>query len=306
MPVAPSNSSNPMYQMKRMMVLAAALSVMMLSVMSFFRNAVRSENEVRKKLDCNFLGEIPHEKKHKTLQAMLSRRKSSILLTSPLTSFHFVESIRKLRRRVEQYMNGGKVLMVTSLLENEGKSTVAVNLALALAQKHGRVLLIDSDTRKPACHAILEQKKFAHGVREVLRKEAAVAEALVRYRKTNMYMLLEKKGNTKSADLITSAEMAKLLEWARGEFDYIVLDLPPIVAGSDTESMKELADASILVVRQNVATAKAINKAVADMDDGRAKLIGCVLNNVHSTRLTSGQGHRYGSYDRYRYYTAKG
>jgi Mrp family chromosome partitioning ATPase len=100
--------------------------------------------------------------------------------------------------------------------------------------------------------------------------------------------------------------MAKLLEWARGEFDYIVLDLPPIVAGSDTESMKELADASILVVRQNVATAKAINKAVADLDDGRAKLIGCVLNNVHSTRLTSGQGHRYGSYDRYRYYGAKG
>ena len=181
---------------------------------------MRCENEVRKKLDCNYLGEVPHEKKNKTLKAVVSRRKSSILMTNPLASFQFVESIRKLRRRVEQYMNGGKVLMVTSLLENEGKSTVAVNLALALAEKHDRVLLIDSDTRKPACHVILEQKKCAHGVWEVLRKEAAVSEALVRYRKTNMYMLLEKKGNTKSADLITSAEMAKLLEWARGDFEY--------------------------------------------------------------------------------------
>ena len=81
--------------------------------------------------------------------------------------------------------------------------------------------------------------------------------------------------------------------------------MPPIVAGSDTESMKELADASLLAVRQNVATAKAINKAVADLDDGRAKLIGCVLNNVYSTRLTSGQGHRHGGYGSYRYYTAK-
>ena len=54
-------------------------------------------------------------------------------------------------------MDGGKVVMVTSLLENEGKSTVAVNLALAMAKKHERVLLIDCDLRKPACNAILDQ-----------------------------------------------------------------------------------------------------------------------------------------------------
>lgn len=305
MPAAAVNSANAMYQMKRMMVLAAMGSVVLLALMSALRNTVRSEKEARKKLDCDYLGEVPHEKKRKTFLAKLTRRKSSILLTSPLTSFRFVESIRKLRRRVEQYMDGGKVLMVTSLLENEGKSTVAVNLALALSQKHGKVLLMDCDTRKPACHAILEQKDFPHGLREVLRGETKISDALVRYRVTRMDMLLEKKGNTRSADLITSERMKALLEWARKEYDYIVLDLPPIVAGSDTESMKELADASVLVVRQNVAAAKAVNKAVATLDGGRAKLIGCVLNNVYSTRLTSGEGHRYGRYNRYRYYGAK-
>ncbi len=66
-----------------------------------------------------------------------------------MTSFRFVESIRKLRRRVEQHMDGGKVLIVTSLLENEGKSTVTVNLALAMEQKGKRVLLIDCDLGSP-------------------------------------------------------------------------------------------------------------------------------------------------------------
>lgn len=302
MPVSAVNSSDPMQQMKKMMVLSAAATVAAIAMMSFFRDVVRSEKEARKKLDCSFLGEIPHEKKHKTLTALLRRRKTSILITNPLTSFRFVETMRKLRRRVEQHMHGGRVLMVTSLLENEGKSTVAVNLALSMAQKYDRVLLIDSDMRKPACHAILEQRKFDYGMRDVLRKKVKVTEALVRYKRTNMYMLLEKKGNAKPGDLITSVEMAELLKWARSEFDFVILDLPPISAASDTESMKELADASILVVRQNAALAKAINKAITTLDGGRAKLIGCVLNNVYSTYLTSGQGHEYGHYHRYYHY----
>ena len=202
-------------------------------------------------------------------------------------------------------MHSGKVLMVTSLLENEGKSTIAVNLALAMAQKYDRVLLIDSDMRKPACHAILEQKKFAHGVRDVLRNPQLLADALIRYKTTNLYMLLEKNGSTGASDLITSEAMNELLEWARGEFDFIVLDLPPISAASDAEGMKELADASLLVVRQNMAVSKSLNKAIASLDGGRAKLIGCVLNNVYSTRLTSGQGHGYGHYNRYHYYGHK-
>lgn len=85
-----------------------------------------------------------------------------------MTSFRFVESIRKLRRRVEQHMDGGKVLIVTSLLENEGKSTVAVNLALAMEQKGKRVLLIDCDLRKPACGMVLGQSKFTYGLNDIL------------------------------------------------------------------------------------------------------------------------------------------
>lgn len=301
-PTGPINYADASRQMKKMVVVGAAAACILLAVMSFCRDTVRSGREARAKLDCDYLGEILHEKKRRTLFSRLRRRKASILITNPSTSFRFVETIRKLRRRVEQHMQDGNVLMVTSLLENEGKSTVAVNLAMAMAQKHSRVLLIDCDLRKPACHAVLEQRKFAHGLKDVLMEKASLSETLLRYKKSHLYMLLEKNGSRSSGDLISSENMQALIQWAREEFDFVVLDLPPMSEVSDAESVMEYADASLLIVRQNAAVAPAINKAIAALDNGSAKLLGCVLNNVYSTQLFSGQGHNYSGYDQYSRY----
>ena len=304
-PMAPMNSTNAMGQMKRMSVLAGLAAAAALAMLSFMRDVVRSGTEAQAKLDCDYLGEIPHEKKFKTVFSRFSRRKTSILLDNPVTSFRYVETIRKLRRRVEQHMADGKVVMVTSLLENEGKSTVAVNLALAMAKKHDRVLLIDCDLRKPACHAILDQKKFNAGIKEVLQGKASLADAVVRYKRTNLDILFGRKGDKNVGDLIASDRMEALLKWARERYDYVVLDLPPMAAASDAEGMAALADASILVVRQNVAAAPSLNRAIGSLEGQRAKLLGCVVNNVYTSRLSSSGG-GYGSYHKYNYYGSYG
>lgn len=301
-PTAPTNRANAMDQLKDMAVLAALGMAALVAALSFVRNAVRSSEEARNKLDCNCLGEIPHENKYKTLGARIRNRKTSILITNPTTSFRFVETVRKLRRRVEQRMRGGKVLMVTSLLENEGKSTVAVNLALALAQKHEKVLLIDCDLRKPACHTLLEQTQIPHAVRDVLAGKAAPGDAVLRDSRSGLSLLLEKQGSSSAGDLLSSHGMQSLLAWTRQEYNYVVLDLPPMTAGPDAESVTESADACLLVVRQNAALVPALNKAIATLEHGKAKLLGCVLNNVRSTRLSSGQGTGYGSYGKYGHY----
>ena len=300
-PSAPSNYANASSQMKKMAILAGAAAAVALAVWSYMRDVVRSGHEARQKLDCDYLGEIPYEKKYKTLGSRLSRRKTSILINNPVTGFRYVENIRKLRRKVEQHMDGGKVVMVTSLLENEGKSTIAVNLALAMAQKHSSVLLIDCDLRKPACHAILEQKKFGAGIKELLQEKASLAESVLQYKNTNLYTLFARKAEQNIGDMIASHRMEVLLDWARKNFDYVVLDLPPMAAASDAEGMTELADASVLVVRQNVASASALNKAVAGLEGKRAKLLGCVLNGAVSSGLTSGDGYGYGK-NKYDYY----
>ena len=309
-PMAPVNHSNANNQMKKMMLIAAAAAVAVLAVLSFLKDTVRSGAEARKKLDCDYLGEIPHENKYKTMFARIGRRKTSILISNPVTSFRFVENLRKLCRRIEQHMHSDKVLMVTSLLENEGKSTAAVNLALAMARKRKRVLLIDCDLRKPACHAILEQKKFSTGIREILLGKATLDESVLKYKNTNMYMLLARKGEQNIGDLLTSQRMEAILNWAKDNFDFVVLDLPPMNAASDAEGMAGLADACLLVVRQNVAPAAALNKVIENLDGQKAKLLGCILNNVYSTRLSSGggygYGYGYGGYYKYGHYGSYG
>ena len=213
----------------------------------------------------------------------------------------------------EVIINGRKVLMVTSLLENEGKSTVAVNLAMAMAKKYRRVLLIDCDLCKPACAILLNQKWNGSGVRDVLRGQADAADAVNREGRSGLYLMLERKGGRDSGDLVASANMKGLLEWARKEFDMVILDLPPMSAVTDAEAMADLADCSLLVVRQNAAATPALNKAIAALERGSAKMLGCVLNNVYDTALFSGQGsgapgygYGYGKYGQYGRYGAYG
>ena len=303
---APMNRTDAAGNMRKMFLLAGLAACALFALASLMRGTVRSAQEAKKKLDCSYLGEIPHENKYKTVFARLRRKKTSILITNPVTSFRFVETIRKLRRRVEQHMGGGKVLMVTSLLENEGKSTVAVNLGLAMAQKKKKVLLIDCDLRKPACHAVLDQKKFTTGIKEVLQGKASLSDSILHHRKSGMDMLLAHKGDRNTGDLITSERMDALLNWARENYDAVILDLPPMSAASDAEGMTALADACLLVIRQNVADASAINRSVAALENNKAKLLGCVLNNVYKSKLGSGggygYGYGYGSYHTYEHY----
>ena len=97
-----------------------------------------------------------------------------------------------------------------------------------------------------------------------------------------------------------------MLNWARQNFDFIVLDLPPMNVAADAESMADLADASLIVIRQNMAFAQELNNAIGNLDRHRAKLLGCVLNNVFSTQLSSGQSYGYGAYSKYRQYSHYG
>lgn len=306
-PSYPSNSVDPVDMMKKAMLLSAAAACAVLAWISFNRDVVRSDSEARNKLDCQYLGQVPHERKYKTLFSFLRHRKTSVLISNPLTSFRFVETVGKLRRRIERRMGENKVLMITSLLENEGKSTVAVNLAMAMARKNRKVLLIDCDLHKPACAILLEHKWNGFGVRDVLNGQAEPGEAISLEGSSGLYLMLEKKGGRDSGDLVASANMKHLLNWARREFDAVILDLPPISAVTDAEAMADLADCSLLVVRQNAALAPALNKAIGALERGKAKLLGCVLNNVYETVLFSGQGqgghgYGYGKYGKYGHY----
>lgn len=306
-PTYPSNSSGASRNMKRVTVLAAVAMVALLGVLSYLRDTVRSRTEAKEKLDCRFLGEVQHERKYKTLRAMLRRSKTSILVTNPATSFGFVETFRKLRRKVERYLpEDGGVVMVTSVLENEGKSTVAVNLALSLARKGKRVLLVEGDLRKSACHKILGLDASGTGTIDVIAKRASLEEAVVTEQQTGLALLPEHRSLLSSGDLVSDEGMADLVEQARQKYEYVVIDTPPMSVATDAESLADLADGTILVIRQNGVTADAANQALAALHKTKAKVLGCVLSNVYTSLLSSvggtyGYGYGYGYGYKYRY-----
>ena len=138
----------------------------------------------------------------------------------------------------------------------------------------------------------------------VLTESATLSDIILKDKTSNLYMLLEPNGTQNAAVLLSSDRMRAIIKWARREFDFVIVDLPPMAAAADSESITELADASLLVVRQNLATAPALNKAIESLKNGNAKLLGCVLNNVYSSPLPFNQDSNFGyaNYDTYGHY----
>ena len=118
---------------------------------------------------------------------------------------------------------------------------------------------------------------------------------------TGLHLLLEHKSVHSSTNLVGSAGMEHLIAQCRKQFDHIIIDMPPMFATPDTESVIEYVDGALLVVQQNAATASQLNSAAAVLDNRQSKLLGCVLNNVYTTPLSarSGYGYGYGSYGKY-------
>lgn len=307
-PASPSNSADSMKKAVKATAVAFVLAAALVCVRSFMRDAVRSRHEAERKLDCYCLGEIYHEKKPAVRRLFGRKQKTGLLITDPTRSFRFTEAVRKLRRRTEQSLGRGRVLMVTSVMENEGKSTLAVNLALAFAKKHDRVLIIDLDLRKPACHKLLGLSVSALDTAAVLSGKVRLGDAVVKEPIGGLYAVLQRGAAKRPGDLLTHEALANMITEARKHFRYVILDMPPMSAAMDSELVMEHADASLLVIRQNHVDAGVIGKAVSVLHSGRAELIGCVINNVFSSSLyvksKDSYGYDgYGGYDRYKRYS---
>ena len=305
-PVAPINRPGSFDKAVKAAVLAAVAVAGLLAAMAYMSDKIRSRKEADDRLSCHVLGELYHERKNKTLKSWANNRKKSILITDPITSFIYTESVHKLAGRMDRHRHKGEhIIMVTSVLENEGKSTVAANIALSMAKKDKKVLLIDCDLRKPSCNLIFNLPKPSVGLGDVLKGKATLEETVKYIKNGGIYLLPTKKSSKTAAELLSSQAMADLLAKAESLYDLVIVDVPPMAAASDAENICGLVDASLLVVRQNMATAEQINDA-ADTLGKSSHLLGCVFNNVYGAgnfapvyRYGYGSYGKYGKYGRY-------
>lgn len=303
-PVAPSNSKGTVPLMCRTALTAGIAVLAMLVLQAAMHDKVRSRADADKKLTCRVLGELYHERKRRKLGSLLRGRKSGILITNPLTSSIYSESIHKLSGRIDKLRRKGeRVVMVTSLLENEGKSTVAVNLALSWAAKGRRVLLLDCDLRKPACHRILELPESG-GMLKLLQGEGALADHVVKPAGSALHVVTGGKAVRNASTYVTSPVMAEVLRQAAAEYDLVIVDTPPMGLTPDAECIAEFAHCAVLVARQNTAGTEDLNHTIGLLEKTDTHMLGCVLNNVRGMGgfAPAYHGYGYGKYGRYKKY----
>ena len=209
------------------------------------------------------------------------------LIADPGASFSFKESFYRLRSLVEHGMpkqNEGEekpahVIMVSSVAASEGKSTVAANPALSLAQKHRAVLLIDADLRNPSQIRMLGKDaagpvSLAKLLQSELLTAKQIADAIVYDDETHLMTLLDVAPTKNPGHLLSSESMRRLLSVCRRTMDYIVIDTPPVGLFADSGKLTDMADGMVLVVRQDVVPACDINDAGDVLSQGKAKLLG--------------------------------
>lgn len=309
--VIPEEPSNPLQltgYMRNAAVVGMAAMIIVLALLSYYKDTIKNPEDVAVKVDAKLLGSIQFEKKNKSVASKIGRKKGSLLLNNPMLSFGYVESYRMLATRIRLAMDKEqmKVLMVTSVSENEGKSTVAANIAVAMAQEGKRVLLADCDFRKPAQYKIFEtevrdDKDFCTAV----SKRTGVKIGHVR-NLPGLYTLFSKNAKGTSWDSDSFRFMEYVFSHLRGRVDYIILDTSPMAFVSDTEEYAVLADACLLVIRQDVMEACYINDAVDNLENAGTKLIGCVLNGVRRGMITKTREYGYYSssnYGKYSHYS---
>lgn len=306
-PTVPTAPTNPLSAKKPLVMaglIGAAATVVLLCGMSYLRDTVKTEEDAENKLDTKVLGTVRYENKYKTLKSKLRRKKTSILITRPTTGFDYVETFKKLRTRIDYSMrkSGFKTLMVTSAAEDEGKSTVSVNIALAMKKKYDKVLLIDADMKKSAMHKILDHDETDYyTLNDYLEGRAELENTIVKDKNTGLYVIFARNYGERSTDLVVSNRMRELLSQAKLSMDAVVLDTSPMAVSPDAECIAEFADAAVLVVRQDRTPVKVINDMIDILNASHAKLLGCVLNNFRSADIDDkfyyGQGkYGYGKY----------
>lgn len=190
------------------------------------------------------------------------------------------EAYRSLRTNIQYSSIDEKfrVIVVTSSEPAEGKSTTAGNLALVLAQSGKHVLLVDCDMRKPSVHKKFKISNMA-GLSDLLINKNVMEEVAFKFNE-NLDIVTSGSIPPNPSEMLASKRMEKYLEDMKEEYDYIVLDTPPLRAVTDAQILSTKADGTVLVVKAEQTKRDSVLNAINLLKKVNSTIIGTVLNNV--------------------------
>ncbi|MDD5392012.1 MAG: polysaccharide biosynthesis tyrosine autokinase [Thiothrix sp.] len=256
----------------------------------FMDDKVKSINELESTTQLSVLGIVPeilNSTPSQLAQLTIKEPKSSI-----------AEAFRSLRTAMRFILRteNNAVIFVTSACAGEGKSTSATNLACAYANAGSRVLLIDADLRNPSLHKMLDINTPT-GLADYLKGNASINTLVQSTEVSNLNLIPAGVLPEDPSELLSSPLMRELLSSARGEYDQIILDGPPILGLADALVLSSLADATLIAVRAESTRLGAVNNALKRLRQSHATISGILLNRVALHRGSSyGYGYDYSDY----------
>ena len=293
----------------------AVICALIIIIRDSARNTVRSQEDIQNKLQLNVIGEVSQVPSGERFYKKSAHSDRELLITDKACGFAFVETYKAMRTKLELLngRRGYKSFVVSSTGANEGKTTVAVNLSLALAQNGYSVLLVDADLRKPSVLKNLGISNLSgNGIADVVNGAKNSSDAIKYIEKYKMFVLAGDESITYPTEMLSNAKTGEFIAAAREKFDYIIIDTPPIGIVADAAICAKYTDSSIFVIREDVFPVPAILEAVSDLTQGGTDLAGCVYNistdrskggygNYSISRRGYGYGYGYGKHYGYGY-----
>lgn len=287
-PHVPETSQSGLSGMKKIVIALGPMAIVLLliALMSMFRDTVKNEDDFYDKIDVKLLGTVTHERPYKSVRAWLKKDRKTPMVNSVFTGFRFADDFQRMCTKLDYLRrhNNAKTFLISSVSEKEGKSTVAVNLSLSLAQRGYKVLLLDMNFLHPMEQTFFGvQQENSADLGDLLSGKIRPEEfKLTRFKKSNLYLGLNKIPHPDFPQWINGEYTDTMLAAFENIFDFIIMDTPPVSEATDVTGLMKLADRAILVVRTDWSYSYDINDWILKIGKFDIPFAGCVLNDVYT------------------------
>ena len=205
--------------------------------------------------------------------------------------FRTKESYKTLRTNLEFSGRDRKVISITSCTPNEGKTSVSFQLALSVAEGGKRVVLVDADLRKSVLKGRYKTNASRYGLSHYLSGQASIADVTCKTNIENFYVIFSGPVPPNPSELLGNDAFRLLLEYLRNEYDYVIVDTPPLGSVIDGAVAAQYCDGTVVVIESGAISYKFAQKVKEQLEKVVCRILGVILNKVNM----SGKGY-YGAY----------
>ena len=276
LPTSPSGRISNKLAAAAGILLALMIELIWLVLKSLSDHSIKNRKDMPRLLKIELLGVLPKAKRAGFIGA-----KSPVIIDAEGVSTEMVGAVHTILSRIEREAQENKMksILITSALAGEGKTSTAVNLAIALAGQEKKVALVEGNLRNPSILSILGMPQMEKGLSDLLSGGCKAQDVMIPYTKHNNLTLLPGgKLSANPATLWSSPAAVKLFKELEADFDYVLIDSPASASISDSGLLARLADGYVYVVRKGYAQLPILRKGMGTLSNFGCKAIGSVLN----------------------------